>query len=147
MIRDISAQAGGLLGLTTRKHASKTKLITFTSGKGGVGKSTFTANISYLMAKKGLKICVLDADIGLANLQVLFNVKPEFTFFDYVDGKCKLSQTLCETPYENITLIAGKSGYQYANKTNSYVFTRIVNDILNLEVYDILLVDTGAGLN
>ena len=74
MFNSISSQASKLISLTHRKKYldSKTKLITITSGKGGVGKSTFTANIAFLLAQKGLKVLVLDADIGLANMQVLF---------------------------------------------------------------------------
>jgi len=148
LFNHISTQAQKLINLTKRKHsASKTKLITITSGKGGVGKSTFTANIAYLLAKKGFSVCVLDADIGLANMQVLFDLKPKNNMFDYIGGKVILDSILLETRYENITLIAGKSGHEYANHSNSMVFSRIVEDIVNLNRFDILLVDTGAGLN
>ncbi|WP_228256215.1 P-loop NTPase [Aliarcobacter butzleri] len=118
-----------------------------TSGKGGVGKSTFTANIAFLLAQKDLKIAVLDADIGLANMQVLFDIKPQYTLFEYINGQKNLSEVILQTKYKNISLIAGKSGYQYASATNSFVFTRLVNDIISLNQFDILIVDTGAGLN
>lgn len=150
MINTISTQANKLINLTKRKHKttpSKTKLLTITSGKGGVGKSTFTANIAYLLAKRGLKVGVIDADIGLANMQVLFDVKPKFTLFDYIDGKSNLEDVFIRTQYPNITLIAGKSGYQYSNHSNSLVIARIVQDIIDIEEFDIVLVDTGAGLN
>jgi flagellar biosynthesis protein FlhG len=144
----VSTQASKLVSLTTKVHnKSSTKVIAITSGKGGVGKSTLSANIAFLMAKKGLKVVVLDADIGLANMQVLFNVKPSHTFFDYIDGTSSLDDILIKTQYENITLCAGKSGYEYTQNTNSLVFSRVVSDIVNLDLYDILLVDTGAGLN
>ncbi len=149
MFNSISTQASKLINLTKRHQQvkSKTKLLTITSGKGGVGKSTFTANISYLLSKRGYKIAIIDADIGLANMQVLFNMRPTITFFDYIEGRVKIEDVLLKTPYENITLIAGKSGFQYSHHSNSFVFTRIVQDILNLDEYDFLLVDTGAGLN
>ncbi len=54
---------------------------------------------------------------------------------------------IIETKYPNISLIAGKSGYQYATNSNSFIFSRLVEDILELNYYDILVVDTGAGLN
>lgn len=150
MINTISTQANKLINLTKRKYRttpSKTKLLTITSGKGGVGKSTFTANIAYLLAKKGLKVGVIDADIGLANMQVLFDIKPNLTLFDYIDGKSNLEDVFIQTQYPNITLIAGKSGYQYSNHSNSLVIARIVQDIIDIEEFDIVLVDTGAGLN
>lgn len=149
MFDTISSQASKLINLT-KKHQrkkSKTKLLTITSGKGGVGKSTFTANIAYLFSKRGYRVAVIDADIGLANMQVLFNIKPKYTLFDFIEGRVKLDDVLLKTQYENITLVAGKSGFQYSNHSNSFVFTRIVEDILDLNKYDFLLVDTGAGLN
>lgn len=148
MFDQISTQASKLVSLTN-KHAknSQTKVIVITSGKGGVGKSTMTSNIAYLLSKRGKKVAVLDADIGLANQQVLFDIKPKKTFFDYIDGECNLEDILLDTGYEDITLIAGKSGYQYGNVNNSMVFSRVVDDIISLDRYDILLIDTGAGIN
>ena len=150
MINTISTQANKLINLTKRKqkiNPSNTKLLTITSGKGGVGKSTFTANIASLLAKRGLKVAVIDADIGLANMQVLFDVKPTLTLFDYIDGKANLKEVFIQTKYPNITLIAGKSGYQYSKHSNSLVLARIVQDVIDIEVFDIVLIDTGAGLN
>jgi len=144
----ISTQATKLVSLTNRIHSSsKTKVVVVTSGKGGVGKSTLTSNIAYLLSQKKKRIAVLDADIGLANLQVIFNLKPKKTFFDYLDGHCKLNDILLTTSYHNITLIAGKSGYQYSNIKNSMQFSRLVDDIVALDKFDILIIDTGAGIN
>ena len=147
-LNTIANQASKLIKLATRKNIkTKTKILTITSGKGGVGKSTFTANLAYLLSKRGLKVIVLDADIGLANMQVLFDLKPRLTMFDYLEGTCKLKDTILKTKYENISLVAGKTGHEYASKTNSFVFTKIIDDILVLNEFDIILVDTGAGLN
>jgi len=144
----ISSQASKLVGLTDKiKNKSKTKLVTITSGKGGVGKSTFTANIAFLLGQKGLKVAVLDADIGLANMQVLFDIRPKTSFFDYIDGRKTLDEIILKTEYRNVSLIAGKSGYEYSNHSNTFVFTRVAEDIISLNEFDILLVDTGAGLN
>ncbi len=150
MFNSISSQAHKLINLTKinkNNSKSKSKLITITSGKGGVGKSTFTANIAYLLTKRNLKVLVLDADIGLANMQVLFNVKPKYTLFDYIQSHKTLDEIIVQTAYKNLSLIAGKSSYKYAKIKNSLVFSRIINDIINLNKYDIILVDTSAGLN
>ena len=145
------SQAEKLINLTSKVNSevssSKTKLLTITSGKGGVGKSTFTANFAYILSQKNLRVLVLDADIGLANMQVLFDVKPVVTLFDYINGHKKLQEVIIETKYPNLSLIAGKSGYQYATNSSSFIFSRLVQDILDLNFYDILIVDTGAGLN
>jgi len=148
LFSQISAQASKLVSLTKRKNSgSKTKVIAISSGKGGVGKSTITANSAYLLAKKGMNVAVLDADIGLANLQVLFDLKPTKTFFDYLEGGATLQSILLKTQYPNVTLIAGKSGYEFSSLNNCIVFSRVVEDIVALNRFDILLVDTGAGIN
>jgi flagellar biosynthesis protein FlhG len=145
----ISSQASKLVKLTNRakKNYSKTKLLTITSGKGGVGKSTLTANIAFLLAKRGFSVAILDADIGLANMQVLLDIRPQYTLFEYIDGIKTLDEVITKTIYQNLFLIAGKSGYQYTSNTNSFIFSRVVEDIISLSQFDILLVDTGAGLN
>ncbi len=148
MFNKISTQAKTLVSLTNKMHKnSKTKVVSITSGKGGVGKSTLTANIAFLLSQRNYNVAVLDADIGLANMQVLFNLRAEKTLFDYIDGKVSLKDVLIQTQYQNITLCAGRSGYEYVQNTNSLIFSRLANDIVELNKYDILLVDTGAGLN
>ena len=148
MFDKISTQANKLISITTRHHKnSKTKVIVVTSGKGGVGKSTITSNSAYLLSLKGKKVAVLDADIGLANQQVIFDIKPKKTFFDYIEGNCSLEDILLQTNYPNITLIAGKSGFQYSKLNNSMMFSRVVDEIVALDKFDVLLVDTGAGIN
>lgn len=149
MFDSISSQASNLINLTGRvkKNYSKTKLVAITSGKGGVGKSTFTANMAFLLSRRGFSVAVLDADIGLANMQVLFDLKPQNTLFEYIDGTKSLDEVITKTIYPNVSLIAGRSGYQYAVNRNSFVFSRIAKDIISLNKFDILLVDTGAGLN
>ncbi len=148
MFNNISMQASKLINLTKKQNRkSKSKIITITSGKGGVGKSTFTANIAYLLARRGFKVVIVDADIGLANMQVLFDIRPKLTLFDYIEGRNTINEVITQTSFENISLIAGKSGYQYANLSNSLVLTRIVDELKSMNLYDIILIDTGAGLN
>ena len=148
MFNQVSLQAKGLVSLAQSNHnRSNTKVVVITSGKGGVGKSTITANVAYILAQKGKKVAVLDADIGLANMQILFDTKPKYTLFDYIDGKCGLDDIFTKTNYSNITLIAGKSGYQYTSSTNNMLFTDVVEKIIDRSIYDFLLIDTGAGLN
>ncbi len=152
MFNAISTQAHKLVALAQKKqkqdqNQKKSVLLTITSGKGGVGKSTFTANIAYVLNQKGFKVCVIDADIGLANMQVLLNVRPEYTLYDYIENSIDLSQVFTKTAFDGLDLVAGKSGIEFSNHSNSYIYTRIVQDILIQNEYDFVLVDTGAGLN
>jgi len=148
LFNKISEQANELVAITQKHNRdSKTKVVVVTSGKGGVGKSTLTSNIAYLLSKQNKNVVVLDADIGLANQQVLFDIKPKKTFFDYLEGECNLEDIFLETSYSGVTLVAGKSGYQYSKLNNSMIFSRVVDDIVALNRYDILLIDTGAGIN
>ncbi len=148
MFNSISSQASKLVNLTKRNSViSKSKILTITSGKGGVGKSTFTANIAYLLASRGFKVAVIDADIGLANMQVLFDIRPRLSLFDYIEGRNTIDEVITKTPFNNISLIAGKSGYQYSSLKTSMFLTRIVDDIKELNTFDYVLIDTGAGLN
>lgn len=148
MFNSISSQASKLVNLTKKQYSkSKTKVIAVTSGKGGVGKSTLTANMAYLYSLYGKNIAVIDADIGLANMQILFNMKPKVTIYDYIENGIKLSDILLPTSYNNITLVAGKSGHSFMHNNSSSLYARVVQDIVELNTYDILFIDTGAGLN
>ncbi|MBL4772554.1 MAG: hypothetical protein JKX98_02795, partial [Alcanivoracaceae bacterium] len=80
-------------------------------------------------------------------MQVLFNIKPKYTLFDYIDGRKSLDEITLQTEYPGVYLVAGKSGYEYSKHSNSFVFSRIAEDLISLDEFDILLVDTGAGLN
>jgi flagellar biosynthesis protein FlhG len=148
MFNNISTQAHALVELTqNHKKKSSTKVIAITSGKGGVGKSTISVNMAYLLAQMGKKVIIVDADIGLANLQILLNIKPKNTLYDYIDRKVVLKDVLLKTNYKNVDLCAGKSGFKYASNKSSYVYSQIIKDIVVLDIYDIVLVDTGAGIN
>jgi flagellar biosynthesis protein FlhG len=148
MYNHISQQAQALISLTKKDtKKTKTKVISITSGKGGVGKSTITANMAFVLSNMGFKVAIFDADIGLANMQILLNVKITKTFFDFISGGSNLQDILIQTKYKNITLCAGKSGYEYSKNTNSYIFSRIISQIVELNKYDFVLVDTSSGLN
>ena len=86
-----------------------THFVAITSGKGGVGKSTISANLANVLSQNGYKTALLDADIGLANLDVILNVKMGKNLLHVLKGECGLREILVPVN-ENLTLIPGESG-------------------------------------
>ena len=80
-----------------------------TSGKGGVGKSNLVANLALQLGRRGKKVMVLDADMGMANMDVILGVRPRYTLYHVIEGRKDLLQTVTSVT-ENVKLIAGGSG-------------------------------------
>jgi len=129
----------------SQKSAKKTRFIAITSGKGGVGKSTISSNMAHLMAKNGLKVGIFDADIGLANLDVMFNVKIKKNILHVLRGEATVEEIL--VPIEpNLLLIPGESGQEIFKYASSGLFERFMENADVLNDLDVMIVDTGAGI-
>ncbi len=123
------------------------KVITVTSGKGGVGKTNITVNLALALSKMGLKVIVIDADFGLANIEVLLGITPEFTLLDVIKGKKSIFEVLCDGP-QNIKFISGGSGVEELVKLDKEQLDKFLENIGLLDkLVDIILIDTGAGLS
>jgi len=123
------------------------KVVAVTSGKGGVGKTFVSANLAASLAKRGQKILVLDADLGLANLDVVLNLYPKITLHDVFTGKSRLEEAIVRAPGGFSVLLAGSGMVEYSRLTPNVRedFLRIIASLLPL--YDIVLLDTGAGIS
>jgi flagellar biosynthesis protein FlhG len=127
-------------------QAKKTRFIAITSGKGGVGKSTISANLSLLLASSGLKVGVFDADIGLANLDVMFNVRVRKNLLHVLKGEATVSEILIPIT-KNLSLIPGESGEEILKYSDAQLFERVMQEANALSDLDVMLIDTGAGIS
>jgi flagellar biosynthesis protein FlhG len=123
------------------------KVMAVTSGKGGVGKTFVSANLAAALAKRGHKVLVLDADLGLANLDVVLNLYPKITLHDVFTGKAKLEEAIVRAPGGFSVLLAGSGMVEYSRLTPNVRedFLRVMSSLL--PSYDIVLLDTGAGIS
>ncbi|APW43850.1 MinD/ParA family protein [Rhodoferax saidenbachensis] len=123
------------------------KVLAVTSGKGGVGKTFVSANLAAALAKRGLRVLVLDADLGLANLDVVLNLYPKTTLHDVFTGKAKLEDAIIRAPGGFSVLLAGSGMVEYSRLTPEVRddFLRIMNGLV--PHYDIVILDTGAGIS
>ncbi len=123
-----------------------TQIITLTSGKGGVGKSTISVNLGLALAGAGKKVLLFDADLGLANINVLLGVVPKFNLYHVVKGHKELEDIIIHTP-EGLDIIAGASGYSMLANLSDKERSNLISAFEKLSGYDILLIDTGAGVS
>ncbi len=122
------------------------RVISITSGKGGVGKTNLSVNLACCLAKAGKRVVVLDADLGLANVDVTVGLAPEYNIFDLFRGK-SLKEVLCDTPYGFQILPASSGGSDMMSlETGQKLELLELFDELE-DTIDYLLVDTGAGIH
>lgn len=125
---------------------NKTRIITVTSGKGGVGKSNFVVNISISLVKMGKKVLIFDADIGMGNDDVLMGIYSKYNIMDLVNGKVTIDQVITEGPL-GVHLLAGGSGLNNIEDLQENQRTLFLKQIESIEGYDYIFIDTGAGIS
>lgn len=122
------------------------KVIAITSGKGGVGKSNLAANLAIVLSRQGKRVVLFDADLGLANLDVILGITPKYNLTHVVNGEKSISDVLIEGP-EGVKVIAGGSGVHELAQLSLEQIDKLTKNLSTLEeTMDVILVDTGAGL-
>jgi len=125
----------------------KTKIITVASGKGGVGKTNFTLNLGIALGEFGKKVLILDADLGLANIDVLLGAAPKYNLSHVISGKRGIKDIIIKGP-NDIDIIPGGSGVFELAQLHEEELNKFLSQLSQLDnEYDFLLIDTGAGLN
>lgn len=131
----------------TPKAETKTKIITIASGKGGVGKSNITLNIGLALQQVGKKVLLLDADLGMANLDILLGITPMYNLNHILQGKCSFVQALQRGP-SGLDILAGTSAGEDLINISPEEIDRLMTASAQIESnYDIIIIDVGAGVN
>ncbi|HZN91125.1 MAG TPA: MinD/ParA family protein [Myxococcales bacterium] len=134
-------------GLRERFGAGRAlRVVGVTSGKGGVGKSSFTANLAATAARAGRRVLIVDADLGLANVELLFGLRPRLHVGHVLDGTAEVRDVLAQGP-EGIRVLPAGCGLRALTSLDDVQKLRLVAALDELEdAFDVVLVDTGAGI-
>lgn len=129
------------------KPKNEMHVITVASGKGGVGKSNFSVNLALALKGIGKNPIILDADFGLANVEVILGEHPKYNMSHLINGQCQITDLVTESKY-GVSFISGGSGIKDMSFLPSYRIADISHKLSQLsEITDILIIDTGAGIN
>jgi flagellar biosynthesis protein FlhG len=130
-----------------RNLKSNTRVIAITSGKGGVGKTNIVANVGFALSKLGKSVLILDADLGLGNIDVLLGLAPKYNLSHVIMGEKRIPEIILEGPGK-IKILPASSGIQELTRLTKEQKIHILTELDRLiSTIDILLVDTGAGIS
>ena len=131
----------------TNQEISNARVIAITSGKGGVGKTTLSVNIALELARRGKKVVVFDADFGLANVEVMLGIRPQYNLLDLIHNNKSMTEIITQGP-EGIGFISGGSGLREMTNLNRDQILSLVRMMYELDHYaDVVIIDTGAGIS
>jgi flagellar biosynthesis protein FlhG len=123
-----------------------TRIIAVSSGKGGVGKTNIAINLALAYAQTGKKVIVMDADLGLANVNVVLGVSPRYNLYHLIRKQKTLSEILVDTSY-GIKIIAGASGFSKIANLSEDERRDFISELAALSNADILIIDCAAGVS
>lgn len=135
------------MGSSEKEKSSSMEIITVTSGKGGVGKTSFAVNFGIALSRRGKRVIIMDADFGLSNVDLVLGISTKYDITDLLSGEKTVNEIMVKG-FEGLKFISGGSGLtELVNIENKQV-ENIVKNIAALEnEADILIIDTGAGIS
>ncbi len=143
---DQATQLRNIIKSTTVQPRSVARVITVTSGKGGVGKSSISVNLAIQLRKLGKRVVIMDADFGLANIEVMLGIRPQYNLADLIFKGRNLRDIITSGP-EGIGFISGGSGIQELTNLTKDQLIKLSQSLYELDQYvDVIIIDTGAGI-
>jgi flagellar biosynthesis protein FlhG len=134
-------------GIRKMNNSNPVRVIAITSGKGGAGKTNLSVNLGIALAQTGQRVAILDADMGLANVDILIGVYPKFNLSHVLSGEKTLADIMMEGP-EGIRIIPGASGIQKMAELSSTEQAAMIRAFSEIDQeLDVLIVDTAAGIS
>ncbi|GAA0178062.1 MinD/ParA family protein [Clostridium sediminicola] len=130
----------------TSKQSDSILVYTITSGKGGVGKSNFTVNLALQMQRRGRKVLIIDADYGMANINILLGISINKTLHDVIFKGVPLEDAIIENE-DGIKIISGGSGLLEMTELSNEKQQRLIDGLSKLDNIDTILIDTSAGVS
>lgn len=125
----------------------RTRTISVTSGKGGVGKTTMVCNLALELANQGRRVLILDGDLGMANVDIMFGQRSNFTLEHVLKERCSMEEII-QPLSPNISLIPGGSGVYGLSRLSYFEKQRLLDQVNSLEnTYDDLIIDTAPGID
>ncbi|MDF2882588.1 MAG: ATPase involved in chromosome partitioning [Clostridiaceae bacterium] len=128
------------------KSCNGPKIITVTSGKGGVGKSNFVVNTAITLSKMGHKVMIFDADMGMGNDDILMGFLPRYNVYDIIFNNRTIDDVIIEGPF-GVKLLPGGTGLNKIEELTEAQREGFINSLTSLNNLDYILMDTGAGIN
>lgn len=144
---DQAEQLRNIIKANSRPQRPLARVITVTSGKGGVGKSNTAINLAIQFRKMGQKVIILDADFGLANIEIMFGAVPKHNLCDLIYQGKNIKDIITWGPME-VGFISGGSGIAGMSNLSKDYLNYIIQNLVELdEMADTIIVDTGAGIS
>lgn len=140
-LREMMRSQGGSGG-----GGGKTRIITVASGKGGVGKTNISTSLALAYAKLGKRVILMDADLGLANVNVVLGIIPKYNLYHLIRKQKTMREIIMDTSY-GIQIVAGASGFAKIANLDEQERQNFIKELSELSSADVIIIDTSAGVS